>query len=117
MRASAILLLCAVCAGAVAANWHSPVRTVLALAFLVVAPGAAGAELVQAARLVDRLAIVAGTSMAVDTAVALIFIYAHAWSPGRALAILIALTTAMTLAAVLRAWRRGRNQPRAHVAP
>jgi uncharacterized membrane protein len=106
LRAAAIMLLSAACAITVAAGWHSPVRVVLAIVFLLIIPGLSIAELLEVDDVVYRLTIATGASLAADTAVSLILIYARAFSVGLALAILIALTAAALGMAGARAWRR-----------
>ncbi len=106
VRAAAIMLLSAACAIAVAAGWHSPVRVVLAIAFLLIIPGLSIAELLEVDDVAYRLTIATGASLAADTAVSLILIYARAFSVGLAMAILIALTAAALGVAGARAWRR-----------
>jgi hypothetical protein len=58
----ATLLITVASVLAVVVDWRSPVRTVLALAFLLFAPGLALAELLAIREPVQRLALVAGAS-------------------------------------------------------
>lgn len=104
-RAAAILAITVACVVAVLAGWHSPVRTVVALAFALLAPGLALIEMVGIPGGVERLAVAAGTSLAVETVVALVLVYAHAYSTTLALLILAGLTVAALFVAVLRAAR------------
>ena len=100
------MLVSAACAVAVAAGWQSPIRVALAIAFLLVIPGLSITELLEVDDVVYRITIATGASLAADTAVSLILIYARAFSVGLALAILIALTALTLGAAGARTWRR-----------
>lgn len=106
LRSLAIFLLSAACALAVAVDWHSPLRTVLAIGFLLFAPGLALAELLEIREHLYRLTIATGTSLGIETVVALSLIYAHAWSIGLAVGILVGLTGSALVVAVLRARHR-----------
>jgi uncharacterized membrane protein len=92
---------------AVLTDWRSPIRTVLALAFLLFAPGLALAEMLAIREPVQRLALVAGASLGVDTIVAVTLVYAGAFSTNLALILLAGLT----LAALAVAMVRGRKLP------
>ncbi len=105
LRETAIVVASAACAITVATGWHSPVRTTLAIIFLLLIPGLSVAELLEVDDIVFRLTVGIGVSLAADSAVSLCLFYAHAWSVGRALAILLALTAGALAVAALRAWR------------
>jgi uncharacterized membrane protein len=98
----ATLMLSILAGAAYAADWQSPVRTALGVAFLFLAPGLAVVELLAIEDPLMRIALVPGISIAVGTLVAVSLVYADAYSPGLALALLEALTLATLLAAVLR---------------
>jgi uncharacterized membrane protein len=105
VRAAAILGT-GVGAGAfIAIGWESPVRVVLALVFLLFGPGLAVAELMEVRDLVQRLAIAAGVSLAVESLVALALLYAGAYSVGLTFAIVLALSAMLLGIALLRASR------------
>jgi GT2 family glycosyltransferase len=103
----ATLLITVASVLAVVADWRSPVRTVLALVFLLFAPGLALTEMLAIREPAQRLALVAGASLGLDTVVALTLVYAHAFSINLALILLAGLT----LAALAVARLRGRKLP------
>jgi uncharacterized membrane protein len=100
-----LVALSAVCAAVVAAGWHSPVRVVVAIAFVLIVPGLAAAELLDIHELMQKLSVATAASLSIDALVAMILLYARLWSIGRALAILIALTMLMLAGAAARVWR------------
>ena len=87
----------------VAADWDSPVRAALTLAFLLFVPGLAFGELLEIDDPVRRLALAAGFSLALETLVATSLLYAGLFSPVAAVGITVALTCFALLGA---AWRR-----------
>jgi uncharacterized membrane protein len=99
---TATLLLSILAGVAYAADWQSPVRTALGVAFLFLAPGLAIVELLAIQDPLMRIALVPGISIAVGTLVAVSLVYADAFSSGLALALLEALTLAALLAAAVR---------------
>ncbi|MDQ6778823.1 MAG: DUF1616 domain-containing protein [Actinomycetota bacterium] len=101
-HSAAIVVLSAATAITVATGWHSPVRTMLAICFLLFVPGSAVVELLQIDDVAYRLTVATGVSLAVDTAVSLALVYAHAFSLALALAILIALCFAALGSAAVR---------------
>jgi hypothetical protein len=106
-RAAAIVLLAAAALIVYLVDWRSPVRTTVALAFLLVGPGLAITELLAIEDPVMRLAIASGASLAVDTLVAVALLYAHHFSPELALVLLVGFTAAAVAAAIVRAAREG----------
>ncbi len=104
-HSAVIAVLSTATAIVVATGWHSPVRTVLAICFLLFAPGFAVVELLQIDDLAYRLTVATGVSLAVDTAVSLALVYAHALSLARALAVLIGVCFVALGSAALRLWR------------
>jgi GT2 family glycosyltransferase len=104
-RSLATLLVAAASVVAVVIDWHSPVRTVLALAFLLFAPGVALTEMLAIRDPIQRLALIAGTSLAVDSVVALALVYAGAFSVNLSMILLAGLTFAALAVANIRAFR------------
>jgi len=92
---------------AIAADWESPFRVALVLAFFLFVPGLALAELLEIADPVQRLAIATAASLAIETLVAVGLVYAGLYSAEAASAVVVGLTCVALLAAVL---RRGRGQ-------
>jgi uncharacterized membrane protein len=109
VRCTAIALLAVATAVAYAANWDSGVRVALALVFVLFVPGLALGELLEIDRPFERLAIATAASLALETIVALVLVYASAYSTGRALAIVIVLTFAALAVVLLRALARRRR--------
>ena len=106
-----ILLVGGAAAAVFAIGWHSPVRVVLALAFLLFCPGLALAELLAVREPVQRLALATGASLALETLVGVALLYAGAYSAGLAFAIVLALSAAFLAAAVVRTVRTSRPVP------
>jgi hypothetical protein len=104
-RAAAVVLLAAAALIVYLVDWRSPVRTTVALAFLLVGPGLAITELLAIEDPVMRLAIASGASLALDTLVAVALLYAHHFSPELALVLLVGFTGAAIAAAIVRAAR------------
>jgi uncharacterized membrane protein len=102
-RAALILALTAGCIASVASGWVSPVRVVLALGFLLLCPGLALAELLDVRDLAQRLAIAIAASLALDTLLSLLLVYAGAFSIPVIVSILAALTLTALCAALVRA--------------
>src|SRR5204862_2625770 len=65
LRATAVVLIRTAALLAVAADWHSPVRSVLALGFLLFAPGLALTEMLAIREPIQRLALATAGSLAV----------------------------------------------------
>jgi uncharacterized membrane protein len=103
LHAAAILSIGAAVAVVLAIGWQSPVRVVLALGFLLFGPGLALGELLQVRDPVQRLALATGASLALETLVAVALIYAGAYSPELAFAIVLGISAAALAAAVARA--------------
>jgi len=89
---------------AVAADWDSPVRTALTIAFLLFGPGLALAELLEIEDPVQRLALATAASLAVETLVAVVLLYAERFSALGVCGIVVGMTGAALVGAV---WRRG----------
>lgn len=92
LRSAALLLVTCGTVGAFAANWESPVRTAVALAFLLFVPGLAVVEMLGVRETLHRWALATGVSLALETAAGLVLLYAGAFSPGRALSIVASVT-------------------------
>jgi uncharacterized membrane protein len=105
LRSGALLAVAAAAAVAFAADWDSPVRTVLGLGFLLFVPGLAIAEMLAIRDPLNRLALATGASLAVETVAGLALLYAGAFSEGRTLAIVLAVTVG-SIAVALRRHRR-----------
>lgn len=110
-RATALpLLLLAVVlalAGAFAAGWASTPRAVLAVAFLLACPGLAIAPLIGLAGVPATLTVAVVLSISLDTIVAAALLYAGAWSPATAFAILASVTVAGAAAQIAARADRG----------
>lgn len=91
---------------AIAADWDSPVRVALALALVLLVPGLALGELLEVRDPVQRLALATGASLAIATLVATAMFYAGVYSVQAVSAVLVGLTCAALVAAVLRRGRR-----------
>lgn len=107
-RAAIIVALTAGCITAVATGWVSPVRVVLALGFLLFCPGLGLAEVLEIRDLAQRLAIAIGVSLALDTLISLLLVYAGAFSILLTVSILAAITLAALSAALALALSRPR---------
>jgi hypothetical protein len=94
----AIIGLSAVAVGlATLAGVQGPVRAGLALWFLLICPGLALVRLLRLDDTVFELTLGVALSLALDTLVAGGLLYAGAWSPAGALAVLIAISVAGAL--------------------
>jgi uncharacterized membrane protein len=100
-----VVVLALGCATAVATGWRSPLRAVLSLGFLLFGPGAALAELLDIRDLAQRLTIAVAASLGIETLLALVLVYAGAFSVTLIVVIVAALTLVMLSAAVLRVAR------------
>jgi uncharacterized membrane protein len=105
LRSIATLLITVATVVAVVADWRSPVRSVLALGFLLFAPGLAITEMLAIREPFQRLALVTAGSLALDTVVAVTLLYAGAFSVNLALILLGALIGGALAVAVIRARR------------
>jgi len=86
-------------------DWQSPMRTAVALVYLLFVPGLALTEAIQVRDHELRLTIATSSSLAIETVVALVLIYTRAWSIVAAEIILGALTVLILQIAVVRARR------------
>lgn len=100
-----LLLATAACLAAFATDAQGPLRTVVALGFLLFVPGLALAELLPVRGLAQRLAIATGASLAIETLIAVALVYAGAYTSGLALSIVAGVTLATLVAALGRAVR------------
>jgi uncharacterized membrane protein len=105
LRSIATLLLTIASVLAVVADWRSPVRSVLALGFLLFAPGLAITEMLAIREPFQRLALATAGSLALDTVVGVTLLYAGAFSINLALALLAGLVVAALVVAIVRARR------------
>jgi uncharacterized membrane protein len=103
VRSALILGTGAIALALLVADWRSPVRVALALAFLLFGPGLAVAELLSVPDIAQRLALATGLSLAVETLVGLALLYAGAYSGGLTFAIVLVLSAAVLAAAFVRA--------------
>jgi uncharacterized membrane protein len=102
-RSVALLVATAACAVAVDVDWHSPVRTVLALSFLLFVPGLAFAELLEIRDQVYRLTIATAASLAFETLLAVTLVYVRDFSIHLMLMVLYGVTAGVVAVAVIRA--------------
>lgn len=107
-RTAIIVVLTAGCIIAVTTGWASPVRVVLALGFLLLCPGLALAELLEIRDLPQRLTIAVGASLALDTLLSLLLVYAGAFS----ITVTVSILAAVTLTALSVALVRALSHPR-----
>lgn len=103
ITAAGSLLAAGACVAVFAADLQGPVRTVVALGFLLFVPGLALAELLPVRGPAQRLAIATGASLGLETVIAVTLIYAGVYSTGLALAIVVGVTLTAVLAALVRA--------------
>jgi uncharacterized membrane protein len=91
----AVLLLStgAICA-LTFANVQSPLRGALALWFLLICPGLALVRLLRIGGILIEWMLTITVSIALDTGVATVMVYAGQWSPNRGLAVLAVITVA-----------------------
>ena len=94
--------LTAACLIAYAFDWRSPVRTVIAVAFVLLAPGLAACEHLPGRDLAWRLAIAPAAGLAAATLIATALVYAGLYTPGATLIVLALLTVTLLGTA---AWR------------
>jgi uncharacterized membrane protein len=87
-------------------GWHSPVRSALALLYLLLGPGVAVTDLLGIEEVALRLSLSFAASVAVDTLVAVTLIYAGAFTTASALGVLVLITAA---AAAAGQWVPGRR--------
>ena len=92
LSSGAVLLLTGATVLCFAAGWHSPVRTGIALAFLLLAPGWALTDLLAVRDPLRQLALATSASLAIETLASLALLYAGAFSTVNGLAAVAALT-------------------------
>lgn len=90
------------CVIAFAADVGGPLRTVLALGFLLFVPGLVLAELLPVRGPAQRFAIATGASIGMETLIGVTLIYADIYSTGLALGIVVGVTLVALVAAVVR---------------
>jgi hypothetical protein len=90
-------------AAAYSTNWHSPVRVAVTVVFLLFLPGLALAEIAPLADSVERLVVGIGASVALETLVAVAFLYGGFFTPGRVFAVFVVATAGLTAVAAFRA--------------
>jgi hypothetical protein len=110
-RMIAVALLASAAAAGVASGWESPVRTAVVLAFLLVGPGLAIAELLHVDDLAEQLTLTVGASLAIDTLVSVGVLYLGVYTYELAFAIVLAITVATLGVGVLRALRSPASRP------
>jgi hypothetical protein len=93
----------ALAAALYATNWHSPVRVAVTVVFVLFLPGLALAELAPLADAAERLVVGIGASLALETLLAVAFLYAGFFTPGRVFAVTLLVTVGFTAIAALRA--------------
>jgi uncharacterized membrane protein len=103
LRICAMLAVTSGTAFAVALDWDSPIRTTLALGFMLFVPGLALTALLGVTDTLQRWALATAVSLAVETATGLVLLYAGGFSPDRVLAIVVALTVAALAVTLIRA--------------
>jgi uncharacterized membrane protein len=103
LRTCAMLAVTSATAFAVALDWNSPIRTTLALGFMLFVPGLALTALLGVTDTLRRWALATAVSLAVETAAGLALLYAGGFSADRVLAIVVVLTVAVLAATLIRA--------------
>jgi uncharacterized membrane protein len=83
-----VALLTSLASTLVLVDVHSPVRSVLVAAFVLVCPGLALVRLLRLEEPLFELTLGIALSLALAGLVSVALLYAHAWSPGKGLAIL-----------------------------
>ena len=111
LRVVAVAVVTLAATLAFAADWQSPVRVVLVISFLLLAPGLAVAESLEIRGPSQQLMIAAGASLAIDTLVATSLLYADLFSGEMALAVVVVFTLAALLVAGLRIRRSPTSVP------
>jgi hypothetical protein len=99
------LLATVACVAAFTADLQGPLRTVATLGFALFAPGLALAEFLPVRGPAQRLSVATGASLGLETIIAVSLVYAGAYSAGRTLAIVVAVTLVAVVAALVRALR------------
>ena len=94
----AVLVLLVLAAVAVASDLQSPARSAVTLAFLLLGPGLALADVLRVDDALQRLSLAIGASLAIDTLVAVGLLYVERYSYELAFGIVAAIT-ALVLAA------------------
>lgn len=105
MRLGAVAVVAIAAAAGYATGWDSPVRAGLVLAFLLFGPGLAIAEVLDIRDPVQQIGIAVGVSLAVDTIASVTLLYTGLFSAELAFAVIVAVTFAAIIVAVLRALR------------
>ena len=95
-----------------ALDWRSPVRTLIGVAFVLLAPGLAASEHLPGRGLAWRLAIAPAAGLAAATLIATALLYAGLYTPGATLILLALLTVALLGTAASRRRRTERGEPR-----
>ena len=95
-----------------ALDWRSPVRTIIAIAFVLLAPGLAAGENLPGRDLAWRLAIAPAAGLAAATLIATGLLYVGLYTPGATLVLLAVLTMALLGTAASQRRRRDRGEPR-----
>ena len=104
--------LTAACVVLYALDWRSPVRTIIAVAFVLLAPGLAAGENLPGRGVAWRLAIAPAAGLAAATLIASGLFYAGLYTPGATLVLLALLTVALLGTAASRGRRTDRGEPR-----
>jgi hypothetical protein len=86
-----VALLTSVASMLVLVDFHSPVRSALVAAFVFLCPGLALVRLLRLEEPLFELTLGIALSLALAGLVSVALLYAHAWSPGKGLAILAAI--------------------------
>ena len=102
LRSASLLLLTAGTVIGYAAGWHSPVRVVVALSFMLFVPGWALVELLAIRDPLHQLMLATSVSIALETAVGLILLYAGAFTITNSLAVVASLTILVIAATLVR---------------
>ena len=106
-----IATLCSTACTAVALGDSSTPRTLVVVAFLLIAPGMAVVRAIGVGDLWAQLSLGLGLSVAIDSLVAGLLALAGAWSPTAILAILVGVSLAGAALELRRLGRRGAPAP------
>ena len=99
---AALTALTGTCLVAYAVDWRSPARTLIAVAFVLLAPGLAASEHLPGRDLAWRLAIAPAAGLAAATLIGTGLLYAGLYTPGATLVVLASLTVALLGTAAVR---------------
>jgi uncharacterized membrane protein len=108
VRPGVIVIVTALAAASYAIDWRSPLRFAITLLFMLFIPGLALSELVPLPGHLERLVFALGTSIAIETLLAVLLVYTGMFTPGRVFAAVAGLAVAAAAARVFITVKAGR---------